>query len=39
MKISDAVVKIRKFGKAESLNVAVSAGIILSERAYSIFGR
>ncbi|CUS80647.1 RNA methyltransferase, TrmH family [Candidatus Kryptonium thompsonii] len=39
LKISDAVVKIRKFGKAESLNVAVSAGIILSERAYSIFGR
>ncbi len=39
LKISDAVIKIRKFGKAESLNVAVSTGIILSERAYSIFER
>lgn len=39
LKISDAVVKIRKFGRAESLNVAVSVGIILSERAYSIFER
>lgn len=36
-KISDAMVKIRRFGKAESLNVAVSVGIILSERAYLIF--
>lgn len=38
-KISDTTVKIKKFGKAESLNVAVSVGIILSERAYSIFER
>lgn len=37
VKISDATIRIKKFGKAESLNVAVSAGIILSERAYSIF--
>lgn len=35
-KISDATIKIKKFGKAESLNVAVSAGIILSERTYAI---
>ncbi|MEN3039007.1 MAG: RNA methyltransferase [Candidatus Kryptonium sp.] len=33
VKISDATVRIKKFGKAESLNVAVSAGIIISERA------
>ncbi len=39
LKISDATIKIKKFGKAESLNVAVSIGIILAERAYSIFER
>ncbi len=39
MKISDATVKVRKFGKAESLNVAVSTAVILSERAYVISGR
>lgn len=39
IKISDATVKVRKFGKAESLNVAVSTAVILSERAYIISGR
>ncbi len=36
IKVSDGTIKIKKFGKTESLNVAVSAGIILSERAYTI---
>jgi TrmH family RNA methyltransferase len=39
VKISDGTIKIKKFGQAESLNVAISAGIILSERAYSIYER
>lgn len=38
MKLSDGIIRIKRFGKAESLNVAVSVGIILAERAYSIFG-
>ncbi len=39
VKVSDGTIKIKKFGKAESLNVAVSVGIILAERAYSTFER
>ncbi len=39
MKLSDAIVKVKKFGKAESLNVAVSTAVILSGRAYIISER